>query len=151
MQYVRKGSAAGGQGCAYFFRWITLSLLQCVTQCVLWIQQHGAETMNAHTKIAREETLTVAPGLIRFTPSFPEAVANMDDRTKLMLIDWIADQLSNDMGEELAEGLAVAFERAEEGFSGVFTPLYPAGAVQPATWREWRLERDRVLRRERVL
>lgn len=72
-------------------------------------------------------------------------LARMDTRTKLMLIDQIADTLDDDLGDELTEGLAVAFERAEEGFGGVFTPLYPYGAVKPGAWQEWRFERDRAL------
>lgn len=72
-------------------------------------------------------------------------IADLDDRDKLMLIDFIADSLSDDLGCELHDGLTVAFEIAEQGFSGVFTPLYPAGARDPKYWDVWRLERDRRL------
>lgn len=84
--------------------------------------------MNAHTTITPLETLKAQ-------------LRHMNDRDKLMLIDWIADQLDDELGDELAEGLAVAFERAEEGVSGIWSPLYPA----TGNWKEWRLERDRSL------
>lgn len=68
----------------------------------------------------------------------------LGDREKLMLIDWIAEQLSSEVGGELDAGLSCAFERAEEGFSGTFTPLYPTGGSTVA-WREYRAGRDRTL------
>ena len=74
-----------------------------------------------------------------------ETIALMDTRTKLMLIDQIADTLGDDIADELSEGLAAAFERAELGFSGVHTPIYPAGSLRLGVWTEWRSERDRAI------
>lgn len=84
-----------------------------------------------------------------FTPTpsdLATAVARLDDRERLMLIDWLADQLPDHLADELVPGLAVAFERAEEEFpSG---PIYPAGAIKPAAWSNWRAIRDTYLARK---
>ena len=84
--------------------------------------------------------------LTRITPldTLKAGIARFGDREKLMLIDWIAEQLSSEVGGELDAGLSCAFERAEEGFSGTFTPLYPTGGSTVA-WREYRAGRDRTL------
>ena len=86
-----------------------------------------------------------------FPANFASAIGRMNDRDKLLLIDWISDQLSDDLGEELADGLAVAFERAEEGYAGIFTPIYPAGNVSLAAWSNYRAERDALLARRGAL
>lgn len=75
-------------------------------------------------------------------------LAGMNDREKLMLIDMIADSLSNDLGCELHDGLTVAFEVAEQGFNGTWTPLYPAGVSSLNAWADWRKGRDAVLARK---
>ena len=89
-----------------------------------------------------------------FTPTpsdLATAVARLDDRERLMLIDWLTDQLPDHLADELVPGLAVAFERAEEEFpSG---PIFPAGAgaLQPAAWSNWRTIRDTYLARKGAL
>ena len=45
---------------------------------------------------------------------FLNDLLELDDRTKLMVIDWIIDTMPDELGDELTDGLAVAFERAEE-------------------------------------
>lgn len=85
------------------------------------------------------------------TTTLTAAVAKMDDREKLMLIDWLTDQLADEVTDELAEGLAAAFERAEIGYRGVFTPFYPGCAVNPATWSNWRVQRDAMLSRRGLI
>jgi hypothetical protein len=72
-------------------------------------------------------------------------LAALDDNAKLMLIDWLADSLHDDLGDELAEGLSVAFERVEDGRSAAFAPIYPAGATTPQKWDAWRAARDSSL------
>lgn len=79
------------------------------------------------------------------TANILATIAKMDARTKLMLIDQIADTLDDELNDELTEGLAAAFERAEVGYSGVFTPFYPYGNTRLDAWKEWRFERDRAL------
>lgn len=84
-----------------------------------------------------------------FTPAasgLSAIVANLDDREKLMLVDFITDQLPDHLADELAPGLAAAFERAEEGFQ--LGPIYPAGNVKPAAWSNWRTIRDTHLARK---
>jgi len=75
---------------------------------------------------------------------FLDDLLNLDDRHKLMVIDWIADTLPEELSEELAKGLAVAFERAEESRPSAFLPIYPAGGPH-AVWASWRAVRDRVI------
>lgn len=84
-----------------------------------------------------------------FTPAVADlsaTVARLDDREKLMLIDWLTDQLPDDLADELAEGLAVAFERAEEGFQ--LGPIYPARNIKPGVWANWRAIRNTYLSRK---
>ena len=79
-------------------------------------------------------------------PSGIAAIADqMNDREKLMLVDWLTDQLSEHISDELAEGLACAFERAELGYSGTFTKRYPSPNAPVSVWQDWRLHRDSLL------
>lgn len=79
-------------------------------------------------------------------PDFTNSLSHLTDRDRLMLIDAIADTFRDEaLTDELAEGLAAAFERAEVGTGGVFVPHYPYGAVRPGTWAEWRTARNQLL------
>ena len=75
---------------------------------------------------------------------FLNDLLKLDDRTKLMVIDWIIDTLPEELGEELTDGLAVAFERAEENRPNGFLPIYPAGGPHPV-WAVWRTVRDKAI------
>jgi len=69
----------------------------------------------------------------------------LDERTALMLIDHVADQLSDDLAEPIRAGLVDAFGALEEGRS--FLHTYPGGypAVTRADWAKWDAYRDNRL------
>lgn len=70
-----------------------------------------------------------------------KTLAKLDDRTKLLLIDFLTDSLSDELAEEIHDGLAVAFERDEEARNPAFTLAYPVKRDR-AAWQAFRASRD---------
>lgn len=73
-------------------------------------------------------------------------IDTLDDRELLMLADYIADKLSEDLADCVAPGIAQAFDAIEEGRS--YQHTYPAGL--PAIgmrdrWAAWNAYRDNRL------
>lgn len=68
------------------------------------------------------------------------------DRTLLLQIDALIDQLSEDIAEELWPAIAVAFERAEDADLS-FGPIHPGTRSDPRVWTDWRTLRDAHLGR----
>jgi len=73
-------------------------------------------------------------------------IDRLDDRELLMLADYIADKLSEDLAECIAPGIAQAFDAIEEG--RIYLHTYPAGL--PAIgmrdrWAAWNAYRDNRL------
>jgi len=66
----------------------------------------------------------------------------LDERTVLMLIDHLADQLDDDMADAIRGGLKEAFDALEEGRS--YRHTYPAGypAITRDHWKRWDAYRD---------
>ena len=62
-----------------------------------------------------------------------------DDRDILMLIDYLADQLSSDLSDDFPL-LTDQFAAIEEGRS--YSPSYPGGTLRRQDWRDWRAYRD---------
>lgn len=82
-----------------------------------------------------------APANIRPTPGL-DLFKTLDERTVLMLIDHLADQLDDDMGDAIRGGLKEAFDALEEGRS--YQHCYPAGypAMTRDHWKRWDDYRD---------
>lgn len=70
-------------------------------------------------------------------------IDTLDDRELLMLADYIADKLSEDLADCIAPGIAQAFDAIEEGRS--YQHTYPAGVFRPSGWAAWRAYRDNRL------
>ena len=62
-----------------------------------------------------------------------------DDRDILMLIDYLADQLSTDLSDDFPL-LTGQFAAIEEGRS--YRPEYPGSFSDHKRWAEWRMYRD---------
>lgn len=81
------------------------------------------------------EQLAIKPATLR------DRLAAMDDREKLLLIDFIADSMT-DEGISNEIDLSTAFDRAEETRNPYFFPFYPSHTVDRKEWAYFREERD---------
>jgi len=75
------------------------------------------------------------------TETILSRMATLDDRDLLMLIDYLADHLSDDP-HEVFPSLAAPFEQVEDERS--YTNTYPSGypVSTPKMWAEWTAYRD---------
>ena len=74
-----------------------------------------------------------------------QKIDHLDEHELLMLADYIADKLSEDLADSILPGIAQAFDALEEGCS--YTQPYPAS--YPATsrdhWKRWNAYRNQSL------
>lgn len=73
------------------------------------------------------------------------ASARLTDHQRLMLIDAIADQCSDDL--DFGIDLSVAFEVCEEHLNPSFAPIRPGPCGHAGEWQEYRARRDSRLTR----
>lgn len=72
-----------------------------------------------------------------------ESLKGFDDHARLVLIDWIADSLSDDYLRDEID-LTAAFRLCAE-YDGWPETDYPGGDINPGSWTRWREKRDRAL------
>lgn len=72
-------------------------------------------------------------------------IDRLDDRELLMLADYIADKLSEDLSDCIVPGISQAFDAIEEGRS--YQHVYPAGLPVKTLdhWSKWNAYRDQRL------